>query len=131
MLSKNRLPHHSSIYGVLFLSIHFILTLAFVLPVTESYAQKQPGQPVHADSAFLQDLSIKYKPLNPATALVNACADRNGSIRVFSSAGVLLPHNGQFLYPGSLRPDNRYRTTVTKKDTGIDQSLWSICTHRR
>lgn len=112
MLSKNHL-----------LTTHLILSLVILLPVSECSAQKQPGQPVYLDSAFLQDYSIKYKPERTETALVSVCADRNGSIRVFSSNGVLLPHAGQFLYPGSLRPDMRYRTTITKKIQGLTAYL--------
>jgi len=99
------------------------LSCASILAFSSCFAQNVTGQPVHTDKAFLQDYSIKYLPLSPGTTLISAGTDRNGSIRIFSSAGVLLPHNGQFLYPGSLRPDNRYRTTITKKIQGFTTHL--------
>ena len=123
MLTMKPLLHHSSIYVLRLLTIHLILSFAFTLPVTVCSAQKNLGQPVHTDRAFLQDFSIKYMPVAAGTTLISAGADRNGSIRVFSSNGVLLPHAGQFLYPGSLRPDNRYRTTITKKIQGLTTHL--------
>lgn len=82
-------------------------------------AQNRNGQPVHVDRPFQQDYSIKYTPAKPEVGLVSACSDRNGGIRILSSDGVLMPHDGQFLHPGSLQPDNRYRTTVTKKIQGL------------
>lgn len=103
-------------------TIQRLLSFAILLSATGTSAQNRNGQPVHADRPFIQDYSIKYTPSQPGTVLLSAGADRNGSIRVFSSAGVLLTHDGQFLHPGSLRPDNRYRTTVTKKIQGM--AIW-------
>lgn len=99
--------------------IHCFMAFAIGCSVPWASAQNRLGQPVHADKPFLQDFSVKYTSSQPGTVLLSACADRNGSIRVFSSAGLLLTHDGQFLYPGSLRPDNRYRTTVSKKIQGL------------
>jgi hypothetical protein len=108
MLNKNRLAQHSCFYCLPFFSIQIFLSFSIILTIIKGYAQKQHELVVHVDKAFLQDFSIKYKPLDPATVLIAANTDRNGCIRVFSSAGVLLTHDGQFLYPGSLRADNRY-----------------------
>jgi len=98
------------------------LAILFLLSGAGILAQNRNGQPVHVDRPFLQDHSVKYVLPEPGTVLISAGADRNGGIRVFSSAGVLLTHDGQFLHPGSLRPDNRYRTTVTKKIQGM--TIW-------
>jgi hypothetical protein len=96
-----------------------LFTLPVILVGLSASAQNRNGQPVHVDRPFQQDYSIKYTPATQGVGLVSACSDRNGGIRILSTAGVLLPHDGQFLHPGSLRPDNRYRTTITKKIQGL------------
>ena len=88
----------------------FIL-LCFVLSQTFG----QTKQPIYQDKPFLQDFSVKYY-LNDAKAQLEATyADRNGNIKIYSSAGLLVPHDGQFLYAGSLLPDKTYRTIKDKK----------------
>ena len=69
-------------------------------------------QPVHQDTPFIQDYSIKYYLDQPARKVF---ADRNQNIRVLTATGVQLPVNGRFLYPGSFRPDQFYRTAAGKK----------------
>ena len=79
------------------------------------YGQKKSSQPVYVDRPYMQDYSVKYYAKDSQVALKSAYADRNGAIKIFSSAGLMLPHDGQFLYPGSLLPDKRNRTSSPKK----------------
>ena len=79
------------------------------------YGQKKSTQPVYVDKAYMQDYSVKYYLKDSQVALKSAFADRNGAIKIFSSAGLMLPHDGQFLYPGVLMADKRNRTSAPKK----------------
>lgn len=88
---------------------------------TDAPAQdsKNGSQEVHEDIPFVQDYSVKYNFEADGVDLQSVASDRNGGIRVLSTAGLLLPKNGQFLYPGTLVPDTRYRTSADKKITAI------------
>lgn len=81
------------------------------------FALAQTKQPVYQDKPFLQDYSIKY--YTDGVLPKKACIDRNGNIKLFSSAGMLIPHNGQFLYTGTLITDNTYRTIQNKNIKGV------------
>jgi len=81
-------------------------------------AQTKKPQPVYQDKPYLQDYSIKYYTQSAEVQLESACADRNGNMSVFSSNGLLIPHNGQFLYPGGFQADKKYRTIGNKKIQG-------------
>jgi len=100
-------------------SSYIFIGLAFV--GFASYAQKvtPKGQPVYQDRPFLQDYSIKYYIKSNNTKLLNVASDRNGSIKIFSSAGLLHTHNGELMYPGTLEADKTYRTIGDKKIAGI------------
>lgn len=89
--------------------------LFFILFSSQLFSQKKPGQPVYQDKPYWQDYSIKYFTNDNQGVLYNAAADRNGNISVFSSSGLLLPHHGAFLYPGTFVQDMRYRTIAPKK----------------
>lgn len=69
-------------------------------------------QPVHHDTPFIQDYSVKYYLQEPPRKVFT---DRNHTIRVLAGKGLHLPVNGRFLYPGSFRPDHFYRTAARKK----------------
>lgn len=79
----------------------------------------QTKQPVYQDKPYLQDFSIKFYSKDVNTQLDEAYADRNGNIKIYSSAGLLVPHDGQFLYAGTLLPDKTYRTIQDKKISAI------------
>ena len=81
-------------------------------------AQTKKPQPVYQDKPYWQDYSIKYYNQSAEVQLESACADRNGNMSVFSSDGLLIPHNGQFLYPGGFQADKKYRTIGNKKIQG-------------
>ncbi len=90
--------------------------LVFWLAVAGVFAQ----QPVYRDKPFVQDYSIKYYlPDAGKVKLLQAGSDRNGNVKVFTSAGLMVPHNGKFLYPGTLLADQTYRTLANKKLRGL------------
>ncbi|SHJ07723.1 hypothetical protein SAMN05444280_110119 [Tangfeifania diversioriginum] len=93
----------------------FIVFLAGSLPGAAS----DKGKPVHHDVPFLQDYSIKYYFNQPGGALQKVAADRNGKIQVLSSEGLLHPHAGEFLYPGTLEKDGTYRPMADKNIVGL------------
>lgn len=66
------------------------------------------------DKPFIQDYSIKYYFDQTGASLKRVAADRNGKIQVLSSIGLLHPHDGMFLYPGTLEPDKTYRPMSDK-----------------
>lgn len=70
--------------------------------------------PVYTDVPFLQDYSVKYD-YRHGSQLKKVFSDRNGVIRILSSDGLLQPHCGFFLYPGTLEPDRTYRPMAGKK----------------
>lgn len=69
----------------------------------------------HADVPFIQDYSIKYYLATNGPELIRVAYDRNEVISLVSHSGLLHPHNGQFLYPGTLETDNRNRPMRDKK----------------
>lgn len=104
---------------------HLIL-YTFTLLSLVSMAQ----QPVHHDTPFIQDYSVKYSFSHPPRKVF---ADRNRNIRVLTDAGLQLPVNGRFLYPGTSLPDNFYRTAGRKKIGAMtvvkDQFVFADETH--
>ncbi len=93
--------------------------LLFIFSLKMSLVLAQTKQPVYQDKPFLQDYSIKFYTKNEAVSPQKAFSDRNGNIKIYSSAGLLVPHDGQFLYAGSLIADNTYRTIQNKNIKGI------------
>ena len=89
----------------------FTLKLCFVLAQTK--------QPVYQDKPYLQDYSIKYYTKDAEVIPQKAYLDRNSNIKIYSTAGLLVPHNGQFLYAGNLLPDKTYRTIQNKNIKAI------------
>ncbi|GAB3169523.1 ligand-binding sensor domain-containing protein [Telluribacter humicola] len=95
-----------------------------------SCSQKITPLPVHQDTPFIQDYSIKYFYQKPNVDLVRAYTDRNGTVKIYSSAGILQPLDGQFLHPGTLIPDNTYRTLKSKNIQAVnlyDQQFVLMC----
>lgn len=100
--------------------------LLFLLSVTcfLSCSKQSVKQPVYVDKPYLQDFSIKYYADTVKTNLLQAYADRNGAIQILSKEGLQHPFDGQFLYHGSIVPDNSYRFMRNKKiaATGVYQN---------
>ena len=88
------------------------LLLFFVLLNFLNNAFAQTKKPVYLDKPYLQDFAIKYYGKGD---FKTANTDRNGNVKIFSETGILVPHDGQFLYPGTLVADNTYRTLENKK----------------
>jgi hypothetical protein len=76
-------------------------------------------QPVYQDIPFLQEYSIKYYANSDSIQLLKVGSDRNGDIKVLTSAGLFKPYDGQFLYPGTLEKDHSYRPIEIKKLTDL------------
>lgn len=84
---------------------------------TSGYSQAK--KQVFVDKPFAQEFSVKYKVDDNSINLIKVGADRNGYIQVYSSAGLLRPRAGQFLFPGTLVKDNQYQPTSDKKISGL------------
>lgn len=76
--------------------------------------------PIYEDVPYLQDYAVKYKLQNEDSALSKVFMDRNGTIQMASSDGILRTHDGQFLYPGQLVEDRTYRPLTDKNIKGMD-----------
>jgi hypothetical protein len=92
----------------------FLLFFAFCSFLNIAFSQKKI--PVYLDKPFAQDFAIKYYGQG---SFEKVFADRNGNIKIFSDKGILMPHDGQFLYPGTLLTDKTYRTLQPKKLTAL------------
>ncbi|WP_338868809.1 hypothetical protein WBJ53_18485 [Spirosoma sp. SC4-14] len=78
------------------------------------------AQAVYQDKPFQQDYSIKYYFDKSGTNLSSVAADRNGTIQVLSSDGLLHTADGAFLHPGTLVPDQHYRPLKDMKLRAVD-----------
>jgi len=83
---------------------------------------------IHVDAPFLQEVSVKYYFEEPGISLEKAFVDRNGTLQVLSDKGLLRPHDGQFLYPGTMVADRTYLPMKDKNlkdmDTYLDQFVY-------
>jgi len=107
-------------------STYLLLVFCLVFSVVKASpdgGRNSKGQPIHKDTAYLQNFSIKYeinKLKDTAGLLLQKVAcDRNGVIQVYSSAGLLTLSGGQFLYPGQLVQDVSYQPMLNKKIKNI------------
>ncbi len=91
-----------------------LIVFAFVGSYTTALAEKT-DRPVYKDVPFLQDYSVKYYLNDNSKKLLKVHSDRNEVIQILSSGGLLKPHEGQFLYPGTIEADKTYRTLAAKK----------------
>jgi hypothetical protein len=94
-------------------------TLIFLFTLKSCLVLAQTKQPVYQDKPFLQDYSIKYYTKDDGGIPQKVYLDRNSNIKIYSTAGLLVPHNGQFLYAGNLLPDKSYRTIQNKNIKAI------------
>jgi len=97
-----------------------IALLCVVFAVSSCSGEKgKRDVPVHDDKAFIQDYSIKFLAGDKGVELKNGVSDRNGTVQLFSSQGLLRPRNGDLLFPGTLVKDLRDRQISDKKIAGI------------
>ncbi len=93
-----------------------VLLIAFLAGCNQSGdSRMDSNRQFHADVPFLQDYSIKFYSTSEGVNLTRVAFDRNGLVSLVSDAGLLHPHNGRFLYPGTLEADNRNRPMRDKK----------------
>jgi len=85
------------------------------LIISCSTKQAETSQPVHTDVAYVQEFSTKWNLELDGVTLQNVYSDRNGVVQLYSSAGLLKPFAGEFLYPGTLVSDKTYRPIADKK----------------
>ena len=76
-------------------------------------------QPIHADTPFGQEISVKSYRESARDSLVHLATDRNGKIQVIALAGLRHPHGGAFLQHGVLVPDVSYRFMTDKKIAAV------------
>ncbi|AEI49131.1 hypothetical protein [Runella slithyformis] len=80
-----------------------------------SCSKNTTTQPVYEDVPYWQDYSVKYYSEPANGTLLSAHSDRNGVVKILSSAGLFQPYDGQFLYHGKLQTDGTYRPLKNKK----------------
>jgi len=80
-----------------------------------SCSKNTTTQPVYEDVPFWQDYSVKYYSEPTQGTLLSAFSDRNGVVKILSSAGLFQPYDGHFLYHGKLQADGTYRPLKDKK----------------
>lgn len=93
----------------------YFLLLVGVLFGSNVFAQTA----AYIDKPYLQDFSVKHYLQDSSVQLRKVFTDKNGKVRILSSAGILQPHGGQFQYPGTLRPDRSYVPMADKKITDM------------
>ncbi|MEK7719211.1 MAG: hypothetical protein AAB347_06325, partial [Bacteroidota bacterium] len=71
------------------------------------------------DAPFLEEYSVKFYAKSDTTHLLKVGCDRNGDIKILTSAGLFKPYDGQFLYAGTLEKDHSYRPMEKKKLTDM------------
>ncbi len=91
------------------------LALCSFSPVKETKTK----QPIYKDIPYLQEYSVKYYATSDACQLLKVGCDRNGDIKILTSAGLYKPYDGQFLYPGTIQKDHSYRPMEAKKLTDM------------
>lgn len=97
--------------------MRFTSTLALLLTFWATFPSlSQKLRPTaYTDQPYLQDYSIKYYVQDSSVQLRKILTDKDGRIRILTSAGLMQPHGGQFQYPGQLRPDRSYLPMTSRK----------------
>jgi len=95
------------------------ITLLILIITGVSCTSGKKRTDVYQDKPFVQDFSIKFNIENKDINLIRVVSDRNGYIQILSSEGLMRPHSGQLLFPGTLVKDSQDRQTSDKKISGI------------
>lgn len=98
-------------------NFYYLLTIVggFLLCSFSPVKEAKTRQTAYQDAPFLQEYSIRYYVKSDGLKLTKAGCDRNGDIKIMTSEGLYRPHDGQFLYPGTLEKDHSYRPVEKKK----------------
>ncbi|HZK64975.1 MAG TPA: hypothetical protein VFC34_12575, partial [Puia sp.] len=101
-----------------------VFSVAFLGMIKSASAGTRPSpepatDTVYHDSPYEQDYSIRYYPEDKTVLLRKIVSDRNGNIRILSDKGLLQPHAGKLLYPGTLISDLSYRPLADRKISGL------------
>ena len=80
-------------------------------------------QPIYQDIPYMQDYAIKYSAVEGEMTYKKVFTDRNDVIQVLTSKGLYRPINGNFQYPGSLKPDRTYLPMA-------DKQIADMCIHQ-
>ena len=97
-------------------AVGYVYGFLILLLVWSCSEKKDPAaRTVHNDKPYVQDYSIKFDLDQEGVILKSAYTDRNGVVQIYSSAGLLKPFAGEFLYPGKLVADKTYRPMGDKK----------------
>ncbi|MBA4058659.1 MAG: hypothetical protein C0490_28340, partial [Marivirga sp.] len=117
----NILGHYNNYYSMdRLLKTGLFLGIFIGLISCSDKETKQSTQQAHQDLSFQQDLSIKYELQTEGVVLQKVYSNSDGIIQVYSSAGLLKTHGGEFLYPGTLVPDKTYRPLADKRILNLD-----------
>lgn len=99
---------------------NFILFTFCILLTILSVNSGNAQQPVYTDVPYSQDYSVKFYTSGDVVKLLKVGADRNSVIQILSSAGLMKPYDGKFLYPGTIVPDESYRPMANKKIADLE-----------
>ncbi|MBI0401242.1 hypothetical protein [Cyclobacterium marinum] len=99
------------------INLKLLVFVGLLFGFSQAQGQQLPSnsQRVHQDVPFVQEYAIKYYS-EEVPMLDKVYADRNGTVQILSKSGLLRPHAGAFLYPGTLTPDKTY---LAMKDKNI------------
>lgn len=97
----------------------YTIILLAVTVITAGCQKAQSDRDIYVDEPFLQDYAVKYYCNLPGTILQKVVCDRNDNIRILTSEGLMKPHNGRLLYPGTIEKDDSYRPISDKKIASI------------
>ncbi|MFC4872035.1 hypothetical protein [Negadavirga shengliensis] len=90
----------------------------YTLMIISSHLAAQTA--VHKDRPFVQEYSIKYFTPDEGLTMKKAFMDRNGTLQVITKEGLYRPHNGAFLYPGTMVADRTYLPMKDKSLSDMD-----------
>ncbi len=90
--------------------------LFFVFCLSFHVVLAQTKKPAYQDKPYWQDFSIKYYGKE---VFKKVFSDRNGNIKVFAENSIMVPHDGQFLYPGTFLLDKTYRSLKGKNISAL------------
>lgn len=95
-------------------NVTILCSLALLISACSKPSSTHTASSSYADTAFLQDYSVKYHVDEKDAALWRVYANKEGKIQVLASTGLKQLHDGRFLYPGRVVADHTYRFMAAK-----------------